>query len=103
MPIAALRERLDREWFTFALDHQSGVQYDPREPGFERRSALKALEVPIPGKKGILNSIFGVFTIAKDSAGRRYEFRARRHKHLFERITSYDLRSSFDDVVGVMA
>lgn len=101
--IAVLRARLDRGRFTFALDHQSGVQDDAREPGSERRSALKTPQVEIPGKKGILDSVFSVFFIAKDSAGYRNEFRARRHEHLFESFSSYHHRSSFDDVVGLRA
>jgi hypothetical protein len=58
--------------------------------------------VEIPGKKGILDCVFGVFSIAKDGMGHRYEFPARRHEHLFESFPSYDLRSSFDDV-GLVA
>ena len=103
MRIAVLRERLDRKWFTFALEHQSSIQDNARKPGPERRSALETPQVEIPGKKGILDCVFGVFSIAKDSAGYRYEFRARRHKHLFESFPSYDLRLSFGDVVGLVA
>ncbi len=82
---------------------KSSVQDDAREPGPERGSALETPQVEIPGKKGILDCVFGVFSIAKDGAGYRYESRARRHKHLFESFPSYDLRSSFDDVVGLVA
>jgi hypothetical protein len=87
----------------FPLDHQSSVQDDAREPGPQRRSALETPQVEIPGKKGILDSVFGVFSIAKDGAGNRYEFRARRHKHLLEGFPSYDHRPSFDDVAGIVA
>jgi len=103
MRIAVLGERLDHGRFTFALDHQSGVQDDAREPGPEGGSALETPQVEIPRKKGILDSVFGVFPIPKDGAGHRYEFRARRHKHLFESFSSYDLRSSFGNVVGSVA
>jgi hypothetical protein len=50
-----------------------------------------------------LDSVFGVFSIAKDGMGHRYEFRARGHDHLFESLPSNDLRSSFDDVVSLVA
>jgi hypothetical protein len=103
MRIAVLRERLDRKWFTFALEHQGSVQDNAREPGLERRSALETPQVEIPGKKGILDSVFGVLSIAKDSAGYRYEFWARCHKHLFESFPSYNLCTSFGDVVGLVA
>jgi hypothetical protein len=85
------------------LDHQSSVQDDAREPGPEGGSALETPQVEIPGKKGILDCVFGVFSIAKDGMGHRYEFRARRHEHLFESFASYDLRSTFDDRVGLVA
>ena len=100
---AILGERLDRGWFTFASDHQSSVQDDAREPGPEGGSALETPQVEIRGKKGILDCVFGVFSIAKDGMGRSYEFLARRHEHLFESFPSYDLRSSFGGVMGLVA
>jgi len=98
---AVLGQRLRCGWLTFALDHESGVQYDAREPGPEGRSALETPQVEIPGKKGILDCVFGVFSIAKDGIGHRYEFRARRHEHRFESFPSNDLRSSFHNRVGL--
>jgi len=103
MRVVVLKERLDRGWFAFALDHQSSVQNDAREPGLEGGSALETPQVAIPGKKGILDCVFGVLSVAKDGMGYRYEFRARRHEHLFESLASYDFRSSFDDRVCLVA
>ena len=96
-------ERLHRGQFVLASDHQSSVQDDPREPGPEGGSALETAQVEIAGKKGVLHCVFGVFFIAEDIEGYRDEFRTRRHKHFFESFPSYDLRSSFDDVVGLLA
>ena len=87
----------------FALDQQCCVQDDAREPGSECRSALETLQVGIPGKKGVLDGVFGVFSTAKDSEGYRHEFLPRRHKHLFEGFSSYDSGLSFGYVAGLVA
>jgi hypothetical protein len=55
----------------------------------------------IPRNEGILNRVFGVFSISNDGVGHRYKLLAGRHKHLLEGFCSRNLSSSYDKVVGL--
>src|SRR3974390_1227031 len=65
-------ERNGRTSLGTAALHQGGINHDASEPGGELRAALKALEISVSRKQPVLESIFGVFCVAKN-AQRRLE------------------------------